>query len=326
MKKAQIISLIMALMLSIGGLTIPAMADGPILAAPEGDYLNLEVAINKSDTDTLSYCFYRAKRMEYEIQPGDVIEYDYCISDELPGLGHIDLKITGAPTMGRDMGWSDTDGTGFHTGQDLSFIGANVWAHRAVPFGFTEDDLGDAEKATAGKVLTELQVATHPEDGMGEYTEKTVVVKYDNIVITNNGEEKFVIFRSAEDVGEGDFKVDHQEKSKGVLTVAQMDAAESDAIKAAQLKAIEDASIAEEERLIKMSEEQASREAAKASEEASIAESESIAAAEAANTTEAPADNGTENSSNTIIIIVIVAVVVVALVIVIVVAANKKKK
>ena len=55
------------------GAGVSALADGAVQARPSGDYLQLEVQIDKQSTDPLSYCFITIKNFSYVVEEGDQI-------------------------------------------------------------------------------------------------------------------------------------------------------------------------------------------------------------------------------------------------------------
>ena len=294
---------------------------------PSGAYLKYTVNVEKKEDDPrLAYHFMTLRKFDYVIQEGDMLEYDvYSYIDE-KGWGAIDGDISGVGTI-RDSGMSDTEGNGIHTGVDLSTSCFEEWWHRVIPFGITEDE--NEEKYTVGRTLKQIQLAMHPESDEDVYTG---VVLYDNIVITNNGEVKLVIFRD-----EGDFVPEEVKFSHGQGVKRDAGTIECLVFTDEEMQAFKDA----EEAKIK---EQESREAAKAEAEAakqaSIEQASidaSIAESEAANNTEAINENPANDSGSSsdkddggglpvgLIIGIIAGVVVIIAVVIVIIMSGKKK-
>jgi hypothetical protein len=157
-------------------------------ARPQGNVLRYDVTFGAA-TEGFAFSFSRIKTMSYTIAAGDVLEYDVFINSWVPGLGAVDGVIGG--TAIRDN-WLNTDQLGLHAhpGTDISNYAYKTWYHRKV-------NISNAE--TNGKVLTEIQLATHPMN-TEYFSGQSVTIWYDNIRITNNGEVKLVIFESASDI------------------------------------------------------------------------------------------------------------------------------
>ncbi|MCL2159524.1 MAG: hypothetical protein FWH48_08975, partial [Oscillospiraceae bacterium] len=151
---------------------------------PSGAYIKYTVDVNKPEGETLAYNYVNFVYMDYQIQEGDVVEYDVYIGTEERGWGAIDGKANTEWGEMRDSNAVDSDGTGIHTGQDLSEYAFEQWYHRAVLIGENE--------GLVGSTIEYFQICSHPQNDELEYQ---AYVLYDNIVITNNGEEKFVVFR-----------------------------------------------------------------------------------------------------------------------------------
>jgi len=245
-----------------------------------------------------------------------MLEYDVFSYVDEAGWGAIDGDIVGAGVL-RGVPTTDTEGNGIHTGVDLSASCYDQWWHRVVILGVTEED---ADLYTVGRKFSNVQIAMHP--GSGEDGIEGVVL-YDNIVITNNGEVKLVIFRDESDFDPDSVRFSHcQGTDKGKLECLVFTDAEMQAFKDA-----EEAKIREEEsREASKAEAEASREASReqASIDASIAAS--ISEEEAANATEAPTESKNEGGLNLGLIIGIAAGVVVIIVVIVVIAVTGKKK
>jgi hypothetical protein len=333
MKKIAVI-ILFALIFS--GLSVfPAGAfEGDPAAEPSGAYLRYTVDVNKSETQDnpgLAYHYVTIKRgMDYIIQEGDILQYDvYSYIDER-GWGAIDGEVSGGAIL-RNMGLSDTEGIAVHTGADLSGSIFERWHRRQVTLGVTEAENG--ENYTVGRTLRTIQIAMHPDVSENEYQG---VVLYDNIVITNNGEIKLVIFRDEGDLDPADFRFSHAQGA-----TPRADAVEILVFSDEEIQAFRD----EEERKIREEEErQAAREAAaaeaaaererQAAEAAAAAQDEAEAEAQAGEAAvnddpPADADGGSEGrrvSLAAIIVIAAGAFVALGIVIALGVSASRKKK
>ena len=189
--------------------TINAADEEEVKANPSGAYLKYTVNVHKTlEGNNLAYHFITLRKFDYVIQEGDMLEYDVYLYIDETGWGAIDGEISGVGVI-RDSGMRDLDGTGIHTGQDLSGDAFEQWYHRMIPFGLTEEENGD--KYTVGRTLKQIQLAMHPSVEENDYQG---VVLYDNIVITNNGEVKLVIFRDESDFIPEEVKYSHSQGVK----------------------------------------------------------------------------------------------------------------
>jgi hypothetical protein len=226
----------------------------------------------------------------------------------------------------RDRGFSDNEGTGFHTGQDISYYAYETWWHRSVRLGYSAEEADDngINMTTAGVALKNIQLSMHPSVSEDLYQGYAL---YDNIVITNNGEVKCVIFKDEGDLDPSAFKFSHAQGAAG--TVEQLVFTQADLDGFAAAKAAKEAEAASIE--ASKAEADASREASReqASIEASIKQSEEEAAEAAATAEGGTETEKTEKSESNITIIIIIAVfavVVIAVIIVVAVVAKGKKK
>ncbi|MCL2096954.1 MAG: hypothetical protein FWH10_08635 [Oscillospiraceae bacterium] len=262
-KSAAIILLIFVLSALItSNLAANANTPGePPKAEPSGAYLKYTVGVNKNDSHgDLAFNFMTIKRnMDYVIQEGDLLEYDvYSYIDER-GWGAVDGDISGVGTV-RDSGLRDIDGNGVHTGVDLSGYVFEEWYRRVIVLGVTEDE---SDNPTAGQTLRQFQVAMHPSGSDNDYQG---IVLYDNIVITNGAEVKYIIFQNEGDLDPDDFRAGNRQGTSETLEVLVFTPEEEQEFKDAAERKIRE----EEER----------REAASiaAEEAAALAEAEKAAA------------------------------------------------
>ena len=180
-------------------------------ANPSGAYLKYTVNIDIKQGINLAYNFYTLKKLNYVIQEGDILEYDVTISRNERGWGAVDGEITGMLNL-RDSGLEDTDGNSIHTGEDLSYYAYGKWYHRSITIGVTEKENGD--KYIAGQTLKQIQLAMHAWDAENH---SQGVVLYDNIVVTNGGEVKLVIFKDESDFIESDLEFSHSQNTDQVM-------------------------------------------------------------------------------------------------------------
>ena len=292
-------------------------------AAQEGAYIKYTVDINKPDGETLAYNFFNMKQIDYVIQAGDMIEYDVYITVEEAGWGAVDGNATTPTGNLRDTGSVDTDGASIHTGSDVSFFAYEKWYHRTL-------EIGDNENCV-GQTINQFQIASHPNNDEASYQG---IALYDNIVITNKGEVKLVIFKDEGDWIPDQVKLNHEKDCTATLevlvfTAEEMQAfidAEEAAIKAQEEK---EAAKAEAEALRQASVEQASIDAALAAEQAAnetevLSEDANGDGSEADTTNSSDSDD--EKSINVLLIVGIVAGVLVIIIIVVVVVSSKKKQ
>ena len=316
------IAIIILIALLISALSFTAMAE------PAGAYLKFSVDVNKPDGESLAYNYHIiAQNLGYVLADGDMLEYDVWLSIEETGWGHIDGDIDGANL--RDRGFSDQDGTGFHTGQDISFSAYNKWWRRSVQLGFSEDNAIDAgvDAGTEGKSLNSIQLSMHPSVSENNYSG---FVYYDNIVITNNGEVKLVIFKDEGDLDPDSFRLSHQKDSESTVEVLVFTAEEEQAFKDAEEARIREAEEREAARIAAAEEREREREERELQEQQSREEAERLAAEEAENNNEpdnantpAPAESG--GSINvTLAAGIAMAGVIIAVILIIVVIKKKK--
>ena len=299
-------------------------ADDEVKADPSGAYLKYTVNVKKKEGDAaLAYHFITLRKFDYIIQEGDMLEYDVYLYIDEGGWGAIDGDIKGVGVI-RDSGMVDLDGNGIHTGVDLSGEAFEEWYHRIIPFGLTEDDNG--EKYTVGRTLTQIQLAMHPVSDELVYTG---VVLYDNIVITNNGEVKLVVFKDEGDFVPEEVKFSHAQGLKKEDATIELCVFTDEEMQT--MKDKEEAKIRElEARELAKAEAEAAKEASR--EQASI-DAAIEASIEEANRTEAinepdnsPSDDdGGGINIGLIAIIAVAGVVIVVVVIVVIVVSGKKK-
>ena len=333
MKLAKQLALVimLALLLALAAPFTAAAWGGPDKAEPGGGYLKFIVDVNKSDDDgTFAYNYFIIKNIEYVIQEGDILYYDVFLEREEKSWGHLDgwTSPNGGETKNnlRDnsANITVTDGSGLHTGTDISDVAYQNWYRRGYMF---EGDL-------PGQLLGQIQVSMHADVPENNYQ---AVVLYDNIVIVNKGEVKLVIFQNVGDVDPADtensFRLSHARGSTSNVEVHEFtaeDMARFDALVQAKAEeaASKEAAKASEDLSRAESREQASIEASK-----KLAEEEAAAAAEAAAESDASeAAGGSDSKSdsddgpNMILIICIAGGGLVLVIVIILIAVTGKKK
>lgn len=318
-------AMLFSIFYSLGSFTVSAATK----AEPSGAYLKFTVDVNKPDGEVLAFNYYYFKNLEYVIEEGDMLEYDVWISLEETGWGHIDGDITDTGNLRDNKNFNDQDGNGFHTGNDISYYAYDKWYHRIINLGVTEDDAID-EKYTVGRTLNFVQVSMHPSVDDNNYQGFAL---YDNLVITNNGEVKLVLFKDEGDWNADEVRLSHQKDSTSTLEMLVFTAEEEQTFKDAEEAAIKAAEEKEAARL-------AAEEERKEREEQAKAEAELLAAEQAESDMEATvsdisettpeisnssSNNDDDNGINIGLIIGIIVGVVVIIVIIIVIASKKKK-
>jgi len=287
---------------------------------PSGAYIKYTVDVKKPEGETLAYNWMTFKKLDYAFEEGDVVEYDVMFNVNDRGWGHIDGAAKGSASTNvfRDLpGATDQNGVPLNTSHDLSDYAYNTWYHRTVEMTENEDNIG--------VTWQNFQIGCYPISDELEYQ---CVTYYDNIVVTNNGQVKLVIFKDEADWPETRLinAASAHCKAKLELDVfTDEDLAAFAAAEEAKLaeEASRAASRAEAESIRAESREASSREA---SIEESIRAFEEEAAA-AASAEEAAADHRESSGGNTgVIIAVLAGVVLCVIVVVVIVALGKKKK
>ena len=325
MKKISFI-LLFAMFLSVFlfDFTVNAADEEEVKANPSGAYLKCVAVVNKPDTTDkmIAHCSYVIKKTDYVIQEGDMLEYDVYIDfDEYGGFGTLDGDISNLGTSMRDApGMSDQNGMGVHIGTDLREYAYDQWYHRVINIGTTQEE---AERFTVGRTLKNVQFGVHPSSP--EPFDFTATVLYDNIVITNSGEVKYVIFRD-----EGDFNPEEVKKIGSEFVTAMVECLVFTDAEMQAFKDAEEAKIREEEsREASKAEAEASKEASReqakidASIEASIEEANRTEAINEPTVNSASDDGGGMNMG---LIIAIAAGAVVVVIIIVLIAVTGRKK
>lgn len=170
-------------------------------AKPEGDILALHTKLI-STPDLSASARARIATFDYQIQEGDVLEYDVKISVPSNGFGFIDGVVSDAGTLRSMIYCVDQFGiTAAAAGQSLAVQAGGKWVHRIlsldIPYCSHNSSIN-----TTGKILRDINLLAQPIMINGAFAADEISVYYDNIVITNNGEVKLVIFQSGTDLKE----------------------------------------------------------------------------------------------------------------------------
>lgn len=286
---------------------------------PSGAYIKYTVDVKKPEGETLAYNWFTMKKLDYVFEKGDLVEYDVMFNFNETGWGHIDGAITGceATQVFRDMpGVTDQNSVRLNTSLDLSDYAYAVWYHRVIDVTENEDLIGVK--------WVNFQIGCYPISDELEYQ---CVTMYDNIVITNNGEVKLVIFKDEADWPETRISNISTSYCKAKLEMDVFSREDLDAFRAAEeAKAAEVASRAasreEANASREASREQASREASEqASIEAGI-EADAKESEQEANS-QAAGENG---GGSPVLIIAAAGFAVIVVIIIIAVASSGKKK
>ena len=160
-------------------------------AAPEGDVLAYRISFNKPASEAFAFAFATIAQLNFEVQDGDLLEYDVYLSEDMSGIGAIDGTFDGGRTMRDSFNMTDTTGLRVHPNADLSDVATGQWYHRTIRLG---------NGASDGAVLQALQLAAHPEEQYDSFTKLDVTVYYDNIVIVRDGKVIEYIFESEGDI------------------------------------------------------------------------------------------------------------------------------
>ena len=317
LSKRIIAAVLIASVLAAAPVLFASAADEP-KAEPSGAYIKYTVDVKKPEGETLAYNWITFKKLDYVFEEGDTVEYDVMFNIEDKGWGHIDGAITGceATPVFRDMpGVTDQNMVPLNTSHDLSDYACKIWYHRVIEI--TEDHIGVK--------WVNFQIGCYPICDELEYQ---CITMYDNIVITNNGQTKLVIFKDEADWPETRIINSATSNCKATLEMAVFAQEELDAFaEAERAKAAEEAARAASREEAKASREQAAIEASiEASLEASVEESARQSEAEASFGTEA--ESGDSDSGGNLVIIICIAggAALAVIIIIAVVASGKKKK
>jgi len=168
-------------------------------AKPEGDVLAMRAVLDNSTDSTDAMLRARIAIFDYEIQEGDVIEYDVKISVPSNGFGFVDGVVSQIGPLRTQGNCQDQFGISASTSKNLASIAGEKWVHRILGLDVSYNT-HNMELNTPGKILRELCLLAQPYKINGSFQHTDVTVYYDNIKITNNGEVKLVIFESESDL------------------------------------------------------------------------------------------------------------------------------
>ena len=171
-------------------------------AKPEGEVLVLHAQLDGSTEDAEAYVRARIATMEYRIQEGDILEYDVKISVPQNGFGFVDGVVSDVGVLRNVLYCVDQYGISANpVGQSLAYQAGDQWTHRILGLDVLYSSHNPGQNTT-GRILRDLCLIAQPHKVQGAFDHSDVRVYYDNIVITNNGEVKLVIFQSGTDLKE----------------------------------------------------------------------------------------------------------------------------
>ncbi len=160
-------------------------------AAPEGDILRMDIQFNKPAEEDLAYLLLPIASINLIVEDGDTLEYDVKLGDDMQGIGSIDGNFSDGKTIRDHFQIVDSLGLSAHPNTDLSNYCYPDWYHRVIKLGNAASD---------GNILSEINLAVHPHQSNGAFTDKRVTVYYDNIVIKRDGKILIEIFRDEGDI------------------------------------------------------------------------------------------------------------------------------
>lgn len=168
-------------------------------AKPRGDVLALKAKLDSQTDMQMAMIRCKIADLDYEIQEGDVLEYDVKISQPCNGFGFLDGTIDGAGRLSNMIYCTDQYGILASPEDSLAVQGGGRWLHRIIGIDIPYCSY-DAAKNTTGKILEDLHLIAQPTKINGYFAYDDVIVYYDNIVISNNGKVKLVIFCDQDDL------------------------------------------------------------------------------------------------------------------------------
>lgn len=165
---------------------------------PRGDVLTLKVTLDNQTNMQMAMVRCKIADLGYEIQEGDVLEYDVKISQPCNGFGFLDGTIDGAGRLSNMIYCTDQYGILASPEDSLAVQAGGQWMHRIIGIDIPYCSY-DTTKNTTGKILEDLYLTAQPTKINGYFAYDDVIVYYDNIVISNNGKVKLVVFENHED-------------------------------------------------------------------------------------------------------------------------------
>lgn len=166
---------------------------------PRGDVLTLKATLESQTNMQMAMIRCKIADLDYEIEEGDVLEYDVKISHPSNGFGFVDGTVQGAGLLQNMLYCTDQYGILASPEGSLAVQAGGQWMHRIIGIDIPYCSY-DAAKNTTGKILKDLSLIAQPTKINGSFAYNDVTVYYDNIVISNNGKVKLVIFCDEEDL------------------------------------------------------------------------------------------------------------------------------
>lgn len=191
--------------------------------APEGDALILDLTLDDTIDSDIAQLYMSLEGLLYEIQPGDVLEYDVKISVPARGYGFVDADMLVGGTLREVVYCTDQFGATVHPQSDLSLHAGGQWMHRVINLDVPYSTYNPALNTT-GKTMQNLLLSCQPYRVNGSFDYTEVTVYYDNIRITNGGEVKLNIFTNAGDWDISTAVIQRSYGMEGILTVGPAEA------------------------------------------------------------------------------------------------------
>ncbi len=98
---------------------------------PSGDMLDFFVY--NAGGDETKHIYTRISQASYLFEPGDNIEYDVRLLEEIAGAGGIEIFTQDGASFRNEAGWEDQNGLSGNPATDLSARAYRKWYHRKLP-------------------------------------------------------------------------------------------------------------------------------------------------------------------------------------------------
>jgi len=176
------ISLVLVLSMFVAIAALPGSAGAA--AKSSGDYLELTV-VNDASSTANKYVYAKFSEVAYTFQPGDYIEYDVKLSDNIRDSGGIEIYTTLGSSFRTDSAWKDQNGVSGHPASDLSSYAYNKWFHRKLP----------VPSFMIGQTAAHWDLAGENDTNSLSYR-----AQYGNIAVTNgSGTVRKIVFQERSD-------------------------------------------------------------------------------------------------------------------------------
>ena len=129
-----------------------------------------------------AYVYWKFSRASRTVQPGDFVEYDVYVNNNVGGVGGIEVYNTDGSSW-RDLpGWEDENGGAGHPAWNIASYAYRKWYHRKLT----------VPPAIIGKTISFWDVAVDGTYG----ADQTLSAQYDNVVITHGGSVVLTAYQS----------------------------------------------------------------------------------------------------------------------------------